>query len=101
MVLDLLNFGKSILRRQEAEGIPINKFRGFIMNAFFLALTRLEKNLFICFINKFRSHLLMGETPMSKWLELVPFWQRENKFFPPVFCLLPSAFLWSKVDGQL
>jgi hypothetical protein len=75
------------MRRQKYEGRgqkgnPINKFRGFNKDTFFLAL-RVSKKIFLpLFINKFRG--------------LKRKWQRAKIYFiPSAFCLLPSAFLWS------
>jgi len=43
-----IQFKKAGGRRQEAGGIPINKFRGFNTDAVFLAL-RVSKYMFLCF----------------------------------------------------
>jgi hypothetical protein len=40
-----------ILRRQEAGGIPINKFRGFNKDTEFKSAARLEIHLYLFFIN--------------------------------------------------
>jgi hypothetical protein len=45
---DKVVFKKAEGRRQRAEGIPINKFRGFNLDAVFLAL-RVSKYILFCF----------------------------------------------------
>ena len=44
-------FKKAEVRRQKAEGIPINKFRGFSIDAVFLVLRRSEIHIFFVFHN--------------------------------------------------
>jgi hypothetical protein len=73
-------------RRQEAEGIPINKFRGFNKDVFFLALRVSEKIFLFFFINKFRG--------------FKPFWQRAKIVFSS-FCLLPPALCLSSVKYKV
>ncbi|MBR8833322.1 MAG: DUF433 domain-containing protein [Stigonema ocellatum SAG 48.90 = DSM 106950] len=73
------NLKKAEGRGQKAEGIPINKFRGFTKDVVFLAL-RVSKYIFsLFFINEFRGFKPCGRGQIKNFSSLLP----------SAFCPLP------------